>query len=99
MIVLLLLISSSAASSSNNDLKTFLDQTLIHFQNETLGLVNINDEAIPSETLQVVGYRMNFPLETRTFSQSSVRECSLVLIEASHINSVRFSNRMTQSEF
>ncbi|KAL1395193.1 hypothetical protein pipiens_011429 [Culex pipiens pipiens] len=37
------------------------------------------------ETVQVVSYRVNFPLEMKTFSQNSVRECSLILIEASHI--------------
>lgn len=91
MILLLLITSCSAVNSKNIDLITFLDQTLEHFQSETFALVNFEDE-LSMKTSRFICYRVNFPQESIAIDHGSVRECSLILIDETHLKPVRFVN-------
>lgn len=87
MILPLLLISCSVVNSKNINLITFLGQTLEHFQSETLGLVDFDGE-LSTKLSRFICYRINFQRESIAFDRGSVFECSMILIDVTHMKQV-----------
>lgn len=88
MILLLLLAYCRAASSSSIDFQSFLGETLTQLENETLALVNVNDE-VSNQMADYVNYRVNYEKGMINVDSDMIRECSMIVINASCVTSVR----------
>lgn len=70
----------------------FFDKTLSHFENETFALVNINDK-VSKQMAKYVSYKVNYPKKKMTiFDPNMLRECSIILINAFYVTSVRINS-------
>lgn len=87
MILLLRLAYCCAASSSHIDFLTFLGETLTQLENETLALINVNDE-VSNQMADYVNYRLNYEKGMINVDSDIIRECSIFVINASCVTSV-----------